>query len=578
MAIGVRIISDDLSGQTANVTYLPDTGGTIDLGSQVFPFNYISNYYYGTYNCYVPLYGYTYSLNVPGPTPSPTPTLTQTPTNTPGLSPSPTNTETATPTTTATPTVTPTNTSTPTPSVTIGLTPTATASNTPTPSITPSITPTNTETPTNTPTNTETPTVTPSVTATPSVTPSVTTTSTTTPTVTPTQTITPSNSLCKTYLLFGGTINQTSFVGTDCDGFPIDLFLDVLETLIVCGRNIVVADGDGSVTYLGGCPLPTPTATPTNTTTPTNTPSNTASNTPTPSVTSTVTPTVTNTPTNTASNTPTPSVTETTTPTTTNTPSVSPTQTQTPTVTPTVTVGLTPTPTPTHARIAFTSYSGLTQLDACNQVNSPITIYGNNPQFDLNGEFWNTPVGNSTIDLAGYYQTGNYVVQLDAFGFTVGFGELCPSPTPTTTNTQTPTPSLTPTNTATQTSTPTNTPTVTPTSTISNVILYVGNNDSSNGSQISGITINSVLVTNVSPPDFPVPYIPVGNSIFSTTQFGGTYTVEVGVTTTNVAFNNVRVQDSNLNQTVYGISALTATYTFTNVFINATTPIVVAID
>ena len=41
MAIGVRILSDDLSGQTANVTYLPNTGGTIDLGSQIFPFNYI---------------------------------------------------------------------------------------------------------------------------------------------------------------------------------------------------------------------------------------------------------------------------------------------------------------------------------------------------------------------------------------------------------------------------------------------------------------------------------------------------------------------------------------------------------
>ena len=39
MAIGVRILSENLSGQTTNVTYLPDTGGTIDLGSKVFPFN-----------------------------------------------------------------------------------------------------------------------------------------------------------------------------------------------------------------------------------------------------------------------------------------------------------------------------------------------------------------------------------------------------------------------------------------------------------------------------------------------------------------------------------------------------------
>ena len=66
MAIGIRILSDNLSGQTTNVTYFPDTGGTINLGSQVFPFNYISSYYYGNYDCYVPTYGYNYIVNVPG--------------------------------------------------------------------------------------------------------------------------------------------------------------------------------------------------------------------------------------------------------------------------------------------------------------------------------------------------------------------------------------------------------------------------------------------------------------------------------------------------------------------------------
>ena len=82
MAIGVRILSDNLSGQTTNVTYFPDTGGTIDLGTQVFPFNNISSYYYGTYNCYVPTYDYTYSLDILGPTPTPTNTETPTPTPT----------------------------------------------------------------------------------------------------------------------------------------------------------------------------------------------------------------------------------------------------------------------------------------------------------------------------------------------------------------------------------------------------------------------------------------------------------------------------------------------------------------
>jgi hypothetical protein len=100
MAIGIRILSNNLSGQTTDVTFLPQTGGTVNLGTQVFPFNYISGYIYGVYNCYVPLYGYTYSLEVLEPIPTPTPTNTKTPTQTP------TNTETPTPTPTQTPTPT----------------------------------------------------------------------------------------------------------------------------------------------------------------------------------------------------------------------------------------------------------------------------------------------------------------------------------------------------------------------------------------------------------------------------------------------------------------------------------------
>ena len=110
MAIGIRILSDNLSGLTTNVTFLPQSGGTISLGTQVFPFNYISEYVYGTYNCYVPTYGYTYSLDVLGPTPTPTTTVTQTNTSTPTETPTqtPTQTETPTPTPTPNPTATPT--------------------------------------------------------------------------------------------------------------------------------------------------------------------------------------------------------------------------------------------------------------------------------------------------------------------------------------------------------------------------------------------------------------------------------------------------------------------------------------
>jgi uncharacterized delta-60 repeat protein len=53
------------------------------LGTQVFPFNYVNEYYFGTYDCYVPLYDYVYTVEVPCPsaTPTPTPTVTPTPWN-----------------------------------------------------------------------------------------------------------------------------------------------------------------------------------------------------------------------------------------------------------------------------------------------------------------------------------------------------------------------------------------------------------------------------------------------------------------------------------------------------------------
>ena len=55
---------------------LTQSGGTIDLGVQVFPFTYLSSYYYGVYDCYVPTYNYTYSLTILEPTPTPTITPT----------------------------------------------------------------------------------------------------------------------------------------------------------------------------------------------------------------------------------------------------------------------------------------------------------------------------------------------------------------------------------------------------------------------------------------------------------------------------------------------------------------------
>jgi hypothetical protein len=67
MIQGIRITSTNLSGLTANVTFLPATGGTINLGTEVIPFNNISGYPYGTYELDVPLYDRTYEIIVPAP-------------------------------------------------------------------------------------------------------------------------------------------------------------------------------------------------------------------------------------------------------------------------------------------------------------------------------------------------------------------------------------------------------------------------------------------------------------------------------------------------------------------------------
>ena len=67
MIQGIRITSTNLSGLTANVTFNPQTGGTIDLGSEVIPFDNISVYPYGTYELDVPFYDRTYEIVVPAP-------------------------------------------------------------------------------------------------------------------------------------------------------------------------------------------------------------------------------------------------------------------------------------------------------------------------------------------------------------------------------------------------------------------------------------------------------------------------------------------------------------------------------
>lgn len=260
---GVSIFSDNLSGLTANVTFFPCSGGTIDLGQQTFPFVYETDYWYGTYDCYVPTYAFNYVLDVPCPSPTPTQTSTQSSTPTPTVTP--TNTETPRNTPSETPTQTPTNTETSTP--------------------TPTITPTNTETSTPTPTNTETQTNTPTPTNT--ETPSPTPTNTSTLTATPTQTPTPTHTRFGFAVYSGVTFEEacqqvntpttiygdyalydenTLFYNDFTGPVTIDMTGYYNFEQIVVGLNSL---GEVGVIGICGSPTPTPTITPTHTPSPT---------------------------------------------------------------------------------------------------------------------------------------------------------------------------------------------------------------------------------------------------------------------------------------------------------------------
>jgi|688.fasta_scaffold42848_1 hypothetical protein len=196
--------------------------------------------------------------------------------------------------------------------------------------------------------------------------------------------------------------------------------------------------------------------------TPTPTPSNTSSPTPTPTQTPTNTTTNTQTPTNTPTNTETSTPTQTPTNTTTNT--------QTPSQTPSQTSTNTPTPSVTPPPLtSFSVYTGSTLLEACGNINGPITVYGNDSVWVDVSLLSNIPAGPATINMTGFYNFNGIVIEADSSGNLL-FNSVCPTLTPTPTNTptltQTPTNSPTVSLTASVTLTPTNTPTNTQTGTM----------------------------------------------------------------------------------------------------------------
>jgi hypothetical protein len=217
----------------------------------------------------------------------------------------------------------------------------------------------------------------------------------------------------------------------------------------------------------------TPTPTPSNTSSPTPTPTNTSSPTPTPTNTSSPTQTPTPTQTETQTQTPTPTQTETQTQTPTptqtetQTQTPTPTQTETPTMTPTNTETPTPTPTSTPpTRTSFSTNFANNPFDACGGLSTPITLYGVEPLFDANTQFYDTAFGpNSGANLTGFYEFNGYYWELDSNGVTIGSYGTCNLITQTPTPTNTNTPTVTPTNTETPTNTPSETPTNTPTET-----------------------------------------------------------------------------------------------------------------
>ena len=254
---------------------------------------------------------------------------------------------------------------------------------------------------------------------------------------------------CSKYTLVNTGSTLINFNYQRCEDFlweyQVDLFPNQVKNIWLVDNTYQISPffSTGVVLVNEGVFPPGPTPTPSITPSPTITPTITT----TPGASPTVTPTATVTETPTATVTETPTETPTQTPTQTPTPTITETPTETPTQTPTIT--------PTNARFVFSALTSPTSYsDACHN-GTPITIWGDQQNFDQNTQFFDNPVGPNTSDLTGYYSYNSTAVELDSDGVETGGYTLCPTPTPTptVTVTETETPTPTPTNTLTPTQT-----------------------------------------------------------------------------------------------------------------------------
>ena len=73
MASTVVIGTRNYSGETAEITFYPESGGTINVGSHVIPYNYITDYFFGNYKLHFPTYNFTCSFVISSSNPIPAP-------------------------------------------------------------------------------------------------------------------------------------------------------------------------------------------------------------------------------------------------------------------------------------------------------------------------------------------------------------------------------------------------------------------------------------------------------------------------------------------------------------------------